>query len=351
MNRNLLLPVGAAVLLFLGTALSFELPQKEFGRPEFLEIQGYLSTPFEAASEYAYWGSRIKEAGGEVAYAELKDAYRTADVSSQHFGAHVFGELLYEEKGMEGIAVCDDAFAFGCYHAFLVKAFLESTDAEETIQTAVAACGGNNAPYGRACRHGIGHGLVAYFGYEEEKLNDILRFCPEAGSLYVFEGCPAGVFMEYYWRVEATQEGAAFTWRRFDPILPHNPCPGIEGGRRNVCYAQLPLWWDAVFYGDYGKIGALCGSVPDPTGQRSCFLGLGMFAATRSEYESEATIEKCLSMPDQEAELLCRSGAFLSFLGYAGNKQEALPVCNGLLPEAREQCRNTQQSILYVQET
>lgn len=303
---------------------------------------------FDFREDFRHWSQRIAEVGASAAYQEFKTIYLKKDLKTQHIAAHVFGGLLYDKEGLEGVTVCDKAFAFGCYHIFLTRALSEI--GLEAVTELNKICLEKFGVFGAGCQHGIGHGLVEYLGYSKDKLTAALHLCPPSVSKSPLVGCASGVFMEYYSRVAFGPHYAALEWRSFDPHNPYEPCPTVPEQFRGTCYSQLGLWWDRVLHGDYKKIGELCNGIAEEKNRKLCFVSVGVFAATLSEYDVSETITKCRKMPDMQSEFLCRAGGSISF-GSSLNRQSFAPeVCAGLEKEAEERCSSMRVDLLEGEE-
>lgn len=128
--------------------------------------------------------------GVRAAYDSLKA--NSPNPIESHDLAHFIGALAYNRQGLDGISVCDNQFAFGCFHGFLDKLIREG--GEESLKVARQKC---LARYPRmqaiSCLHGIGHGVYSLKG----GLNPALSLCddfPQVEKLYCYDG----VFMEFF---------------------------------------------------------------------------------------------------------------------------------------------------------
>src|SRR5207247_1021973 len=83
----------------------------------------------------AAWSEQIDAVGPVKAYSEFKSAYAKKDFMTQHIAAQVFGELLYEKKGVEGLSACDETFSFGCDKRIFLDAWRErGLEAESALE-------------------------------------------------------------------------------------------------------------------------------------------------------------------------------------------------------------------------
>lgn len=292
-----------------------------------------LSDPLDTRR---HWLERMEEIGSAKAYEEFKKTYAHENFGTQHSLAHVMGELLYEEEGIAGLAVCDSDFAFGCYHSFFGRALSEQ--GLEVIPELDKVCVDKYGPLGTGCLHGIGHGLREYMG--EDKLVEALEACALTTQLKDLFGCTSGVFMEHNVPIVITDDAAPYTTaRKLNPENPYEPCNTIVPTRfRKSCYYEMPQWWNQVVNFDYKKVGELCAGIEDKEESKSCYLGAGNVAAPSAQYNVAETIKRCNLMPDEEGVLLCRSGASWSFFAEPTARHLSPELCKGLGPEVESQC-------------
>lgn len=255
--------------------------------------------PDEPAANKAYWVQQITRKGPADAYREFVEKNNVKNPQLQHFSAHVIGEVLYRQTGIDGIAFCGSEFSFGCYHGFATLAIAEG--GEDALKELDAACEKTFGPLS-GCQHGLGHGVLEYVGYQH--LDNALSMC--RSSVYQpvpLLGCTSGVFMEYLTPLAGIAEGLEPEARDFNPGDPYAPCPSVQEVYRASCYFELGQWLRQTKDLDYG---AVCGGLSE-TDRKYCFLGLGA-DFTRGWKDAETLIEKCARYaPDDE--LACRAGA------------------------------------------
>lgn len=286
-------------------------------------------------AEKKRWTERIQEAGPEIAYREFSEAYADKHFGIQHGAMHIMGELLYETQGIKGLSICDVTFAFGCYHSFFGRAFSEK--GLEIIRDLDHACVAKFGPLGTGCQHGIGHGLMEYFG--AAKLTTALEHCKETTQLKELFGCTSGVFMEYNVPIIIDANISYTEPRKLNSANPNEPCNTIVAEKfRSSCYYEMPQWWDKVYKRNYEKIGMLCNDIENVEHQESCFLGIGNVAAPSSEYDVKETIAKCEKMPDSKSMLICRSGSSWSFFSNPNYRKLAPQICASLNEEEKSRC-------------
>lgn len=280
--------------------------------------------------------SLMDKMGTKKTYQQFKSEYENVHFGRQHTVAHIVGELIYEKEGINGLAICDATFAFGCYHSFFGKALAEN--GPDVISEMDKACIDKFGPLGTGCQHGIGHGLMEYFGHD--KLISALDACSTTSQKNPLFGCTSGVFMEYNVPIVITASDAFTKPRKLDKKDPYNPCPNLLSKYQESCYNEMAQWWDKEgnYWKDYQKIGQLCQAIPESKNREACFLGTGNVAAPGSQYNVVEAIDKCNKMPTKETRLLCRSGASWSFFSSVTYRHLAAEVCDDLDLEAKSKC-------------
>jgi len=289
----------------------------------------------EMAAVHGWFQDLINQYGTQPAYAIFKSEYAPAHFNTQHNAAHIVGELLYVAEGVDGIAICDADFAFGCYHGFFSRAI--STEGMDIATELDEVCVRVFGPLGLGCPHGIGHGLVEYLGHDLSSLVDALAVCDTLTWKEPLFGCQDGVFMEYHFPVVFNDEGAPrMTTRELDGAQPYATCVSVPERFRESCHFSLPQWWNATLSAE--RVGELCGAIDDAQNQRACFLGMGNVTGPNTEYQPEEAIAACSLMPTHRGEVLCRAGASWSFYAYPEVRDRAPEVCEGLEEADRAFC-------------
>ncbi len=211
------------------------------------EIIPQLSS-FEDASRY--FRQLAQDKGAEYAFDVLR-TFKFPGSIDMHLLGHVVGDILYKQRGLEGIKKCTQDFRNACSHSIVVGAFLEK--GEEALESIAQVC--RLAPGGRGayamCFHGLGHGILAYAKYNLEKAVDI---CEKTGSAQNQFGepmeCIGGTIMEMISGGFHNQSLWQKERKRYFTIHdPFSPCNRdfIPEEARSICYIYLTPWlWEAV---------------------------------------------------------------------------------------------------------
>lgn len=269
-------------------------------------------------NERANWEKFLEKENSRDFYESLKGAY--LQNYNQHAVGHIFGEMLYKKEGVYGIKICDDAFWWGCYHSLTSLAIIEN--GVDIIPELIINCGEKSD----FCEHGIGHGLLEYFGAKgmDEALKACSSFFGERDS------CLTGIFMEYNFPLGTAR---APTNKDY-----YKPCGSLLEIYQGACYFELPRWWERVFKSDFEKVGKLCSLIDFEENKNQCFLGVGEIVSLITSHELDSTISLCEKMSTTTGIAYCKIGASIGFSTVSGKSGEAPNVCRGIEKKYREQC-------------
>lgn len=287
----------------------------------------------------------IRTIGAKSAYAAFKEENRETAYDRQHALAHIFGELMYESEGIEGISVCDSSFGFGCFHSFFGKAIQEK--GIRVVKELDGACIEAFGLRGTGCSHGIGHGVLSYTG--EESLLEALEICSTLTFKGPIGGCSSGVFMEYNFRTMTTNGRSEL--RPLSEEQPYAPCDSLSLFRES-CYFEAPSWWRASLEQrghapeeTYRILGSWCISLSGDE-YEACLRGVGNVIPANAAYDLDLSIERCGLMPDKESELWCRKGAAWGFFADPARREKAVLLCElGAREGEAEACLSDYQII------
>ena len=282
-----------------------------------------------------YWSQRIDRSGTAAAYLEFKAQALSRSLGIQHSLAHFIGELIYNKSGISGFLTCDTEFNYGCYHGFFSAVLGDK--GLPVLKDLNKSCEDKYGTLSSPCKHGIGHGLLSYFG--RNKLSEALSYCHQTNQQDPRNGCSAGVFMEYNISTHFAASNGVNDIRALNTDNPHEPCnTTVAKEFRQSCYFEIGLWWREVYTGDFTKIGRLCQEISVPEERDACFVGLGIVIAPTTNYNAGEVIALCKKMPDLDGELKCRSGAYGVFNGLEVTKELAPKICEDVPTTKLNQC-------------
>lgn len=288
----------------------------------------------ELVKEKETWRLQFRDGDTQEVYSALLQNVHQREQEA-HVLMHILGELLYEEKGMESLTTCTEAYGFGCYHGFFTAAI--AANGIEILPKLDASCKQMYGLVDTRCQHGLGHGILVYTGYEN--LPEALRFCSTLTETPL-EACAGGVFMEYNFHTMEAPSGAYLRPLESDVYAP---CSSLPSEFLRTCFLEQPQWWEQHFQYDFQKMGELCAALPSSNDQSdACFQGIGKAMVQQVQYNYDEIIHICSMMPSDTSAALCREGSSWLLIGRGGEDRDAyLLLCDSLSVEKREACRNT----------
>lgn len=280
----------------------------------------------------AYWEQEFATRDAKDVYDEFKKRNAAGPLERQHVAAHPVGELIYAAEGINGIAVCDSSFGFGCYHGFFARAIGEG--GADRIAELDAACVAAYGPLGTGCQHGIGHGILEYVGYD--RVNDALALCGKTTESVPLLGCASGVFMEYHTPLASSGDGLVPSQRPVSEATTYEPCTTVPQKYQASCYYEIGEWVASAASGDEQVIKETCGGLSGAA-REQCFLGVGGVLGFHAAYVVADARAMCAAVASGEDDVACNAG--VSWRMYAApdhrNKAEAACAYEDAATQAR----------------
>ncbi|WP_428117766.1 cupredoxin domain-containing protein [Candidatus Poriferisodalis sp.] len=170
--------------------------------------------------------------GPDVAVHALREATELTGIRC-HDMAHQAGRVSYQLFGAAAFAITPHECDSGAIHGVLEALFAERGTAhlEADMRT---VCRGMNWYRANDCYHGVGHGIMAWSGYE---LHESLSICDVLDE-QDREPCYAGVFME---NGVAGATGLSDHQSEYVSVVdPHYPCNEVARRYVRACYDWQP---------------------------------------------------------------------------------------------------------------
>lgn len=243
-NRILIFEVLLAVLIGL---LLYEYKNSRNYRSELNYI---ASANFQSSDEVEnYFKELALDKGALYAFEVLKVA-GLPPFADTHVLGHTVGNVLYKEKGVEGMKDCTEDFRNACSHSIVVGFFVEKgiDSLPEISQVCRGAPGGKGAY--AMCFHGLGHGILAFTGYDFE---NTMSLCRRTGSeefgFTESAECVGGAMMEMVAGVhdkDAWERARKIYFKEDDPLYPCNQGFVPSNGKHNCFLYLTPHLWEAA---------------------------------------------------------------------------------------------------------
>ena len=119
-----LFPILVVIFFIYSTATK---PASEKAVENYAELSEIKNHAASFSDLRDFFQDIAKEKGAEYAFEVLKQA----DVPSNtdmHLMGHAVGDILYQQKGLEGIKICTDDFRNACSHSIVVGLFSDNGD-------------------------------------------------------------------------------------------------------------------------------------------------------------------------------------------------------------------------------
>jgi hypothetical protein len=330
--------------------------------PELKEFALGKDADFKTLS--GYFRELAERKGGEYAYQILLRAPLPPNVDL-HLLGHEVGDVLYKQKGADGIRTCTQDFRNACSHSIVVGLFTDK--GEEALPIIAESC--RNAPGGSGaytmCFHGLGHGVLAFHGYDMAKAAAV---CKKTGTEKFrnreYIECVGGTVMEII--------GGGFHDRdlflvqskkdldRPDPLALCKES-FIPDAARSQCYVYLtPHLFIAAGTNlgspdpkVFGKAFSFCGALPesDVANRGACYGGFGkefvVLAQDRDvrriDQMSEERMGKvhawCALANDVKGVVDCTMSALGSiYWGGESDRSASIRFCSTAPEDLRHQC-------------
>lgn len=228
--------------------------------------------------------SLAHEKGGEYAFEVMRRAPLPPN-TDVHLLGHAVGEILYEQKGVEGMASCTQDFRNACSHTIVVGALQDFGEgALSQIREACLKAPGGSGAY-TMCYHGLGHGVLAHFQYS---LPETIALCKKTGTPEYYDReyieCVGGAIMELMGGGGHNTEAWEAAREKY-LTSPLAPCTSafMHDDVREICFTYLtPHIWKSVGI-DMGmpdpnlfdEAFAACAALTDTTLRDVCAGGFG----------------------------------------------------------------------------
>jgi hypothetical protein len=245
-TKKRLLIFEILIIVFVGL-LFWRLKANKVSYPELSYI---ASANFQSSDELeSYFKNLALDKGSKYAFEVLKVAALPSFVDT-HILGHTVGNVLYKEKGVEGMKDCTDDFRNACSHSIVVGFFVEKgiDSLPEISKTCREAPGGKGAY--TMCFHGLGHGILAFTGYD---FAATMSLCRKTGSeefgFAESAECVGGAMMEMVAGVhdkDAWERSRKIYFKEDDPLYPCNQGFVPSNGKHNCFLYLTPHLWEAA---------------------------------------------------------------------------------------------------------
>ncbi|MEX0877516.1 MAG: hypothetical protein WDZ40_01475 [Candidatus Spechtbacterales bacterium] len=279
-----------------------------------------------------------------------------------HLLGHSVADVLYKQRGLEGIDVCTHDLRNACSHSIVIGTLLER--GVGALEDIAEIC--RNAPGGKGaytmCFHGLGHGVLAFAEYE---LEDAIVLCEKTGTTEYgnreYVECVGGAVMEMMAGIHDRELWLEKKDKYLSADDPLSPCNKdiIPKEAKGMCYTYLTPHLIEIVGGDLGnpssesieKAMAFCELLPTSThkeDRNTCFSSFGKeFIAMvngrnvqnigdMSDDKLQKIYDLCQLVNDKEGVRYCLSSALTSLYWGGENRPGASIRFCSLMPKQDE---------------
>ena len=240
-----------------------------------------------------------------------------------HGRAHELGRMTYDLYGASAFSLSGHECHSGGYHGATEALFRDRGTANLQADIAVVCANASNGFFRHQCIHGVGHGLMAWTGYE---IFDGLELCDALGTVGDRQSCYSGVFME---NVVGGLSGSMGHFTDYLSDDPHYPCNVLDEKYVASCYFYQTSRMVQLVGGDFERVAAACAEAPTSS-RRLCFQSMGRDVGGSTRGDPARAIVSCSYVDDPENRIECLEGAVQDSFWDPSGADNALGFC-GLL--------------------
>jgi hypothetical protein len=255
-----------------------------------------------------------------------------------HNRAHEFGRMSYEHFSDEVLKLnlpeCHSGFYHGAIEAYFKK---NGTDGlREKLSTICPST--LNIFFMHQCRHGLGHGLMAWSSYE---LPETLEYCNLIDDPGGKASCRTGAYMENIVGSIVDPTLGARSTGHFTKYLsddPQFPCNSVKEEYKADCYF---LQTDRMlFLANHNPQGIADGCAAAPVQyQFSCFSSMGRTVGGMTRGRPEEALRICRLVPDHENRVRCIGYVARDLLWDPSGQEAGFTFCGVVPPEdGKKEC-------------
>ncbi len=235
-----------------------------------------------------------------------------------HQPAHAVGRESYTVYGDPVFSLCSAECHSGCYHGAAEAYFSEHGAANLEKDLNIICNSSLNPFFSHQCLHGVGHGLMAWSGYDIYKA---LSSCDLLSKQK--DSCYTGVFMENI--VGGLASDHKTKYLSDDPLYP---CNIVDDKYKSSCYFLQTSRMIQLFPGDFKKVAATCKSAPSQYHQ-VCFQSMGRDVGGQNPGNPTGAIAACRNATGSNWSD-CLNGAIQDTFWDASGADEGLAFCRTL---------------------
>jgi hypothetical protein len=247
-----------------------------------------------------------------------------------HNRAHQFGRVSYEEFGDEVLKLSLPECHSGFYHG-AIEAYFRKNGTDHLSDKLSFICPDSlNLFFMHQCRHGLGHGLMAWSNYD---LPATLDFCDMIKDDGGKSSCRTGAFMENIVGslADSDETRALGHFTKFLSKDPQYPCTVVKDEYKGDCYFlqtdrmyQLNRTFQAVADG--------CAGAPEAY-QYTCYPSMGRTISGLTRGQPEKALQACRLIKDHTHRVECIDAVAKDQLWDPSGADAGIRFCSMVPPE------------------
>lgn len=248
-----------------------------------------------------------------------------------HNRAHQFGRMSYEKFGDEVLKLNLPECHSGFYHG-AIEAYFKKNGTDNLKDKLSVICPSNlNVFFTHQCRHGIGHGLMAWSSYD---LPSTLDYCSLIDDDLGKSSCRSGAFMENIVGslTESPEAKALGHFTKYLSDDPQYPCNVVKDEYKGDCYfLQTDRMFSLSRTGFQGVVDE-CMKTPEHL-HYICFASMGRTVGGVDRGRPEQAIRDCQLIPNHTDRVQCITAVAKDYLWDPSGQEGGLRFCSLVPPE------------------
>lgn len=247
-----------------------------------------------------------------------------------HDRAHQFGRMSYEVYDDEVLKLILPECHSGFYHG-AIEAYFRKNGTDHLSEKLSYICPSTlNAFYMHQCRHGLGHGLMAWSGYE---LLDTLDYCGMIDEPGGKASCRTGAFMEnIVGSLTGAQAKAIGHSTKYLSVDPQYPCSVVKEEYKADCYFLQTDQMLRLSKTGFQGIADGCAQAPEAY-HYTCFASMGRTIGGITRGRPQEALAACQLIPDHVNRVRCIDAIAKDALWDVTGQDDGLAFCAIVPPE------------------
>ncbi len=247
-----------------------------------------------------------------------------------HNRAHQFGRISYEEFGDEVLKLNLPECHSGFYHG-AIEAYFRKNGTDKLKEKLSFICPDSlNLFFMHQCRHGLGHGLMAWSNYDLPATLDFCNMIDDDGGK---SSCRTGAFMENIVGslAESDEARALGHFTKFLSADPLYPCTIVKDEYKADCYF---LQTDRMYQlrRDFRAIAEGCAAAPDEY-KYTCYPSMGRTISGLTRGRPAEALEGCRLIKDHTYRVQCIDAVAKDQLWDPSGTDAGIVFCGMVPPE------------------